>query len=110
MAGTTTRALALLDLLQRRRRWSGAELTERLGVTDRTLRRDVERLRELGYEVTSTRGAGGGYRLEAGSALPPLLLTDDEAVTVALGLRTVAVQGLVDGEHTTLTALAKLEQ
>lgn len=110
MSGTTRRALALLDLLQTRRRWTGAELTERLAVTERTLRRDVERLRSLGYEVTSARGTGGGYRLAAGAALPPLLLSDDEAVTVALGLRTVAVQGLVGGEHTTLTALAKLEQ
>lgn len=110
VTGTTSRALALLDLLQTRRRWTGAELTARLEVTERTLRRDVERLRALGYEVTSSRGTGGGYRLAAGVALPPLLLTDDEAVTVALGLRTVAVQGLVGGEHTTLTALAKLEQ
>lgn len=110
MAGTTSRALALLDLLQTRRRWTGAELEARLEVTGRTLRRDVERLRDLGYEVTSSRGTGGGYRLEAGASLPPLLLTDDEAVTMALGLRTVAVQALVDGEHTTLTALAKLEQ
>ena len=110
VAGTTRRALALLDLLQTRRTWSGPDLAGRLGVTVRTLRRDVERLRDLGYDVVSARGTFGGYRLAAGSTLPPLLLTDDEAVTVAVGLRTVATQALVDGEHTTLTALAKLEQ
>jgi predicted DNA-binding transcriptional regulator YafY len=79
-------------------------------VTARTLRRDVERLRDLGYRVESVPGAGGGYRLEAGAALPPLLLTDDEAVTMAIGLRVAATQGLADGATTTLTALAKLEQ
>jgi len=102
--------LALLNLLQTHRHWPGPELARRLAVTGRTLRRDVERLRELGYRVESVPGAGGGYRLEAGAALPPLLLTDDEAVTMAIGLRLAATQGLEDGEHTTLTALAKLEQ
>lgn len=110
MSGPTSRALALLDLLQTARQWPGRELADRLGTTERTLRRDVDRLRELGYRVSATRGAGGGYRLEAGAALPPLLLTDDEAVATALGLRAVATAGLVDGETTTLTALAKLEQ
>lgn len=110
MAGTTTRALALLDLLQTHRHWSGHELADRLGVTERTVRRDVERLRELGYRVESTPGVDGGYRLAAGTALPPLLLTDDEAVTIAIGLRLAATQRLVDGPHTTLSALAKLEQ
>jgi predicted DNA-binding transcriptional regulator YafY len=110
MAATASRTLALLDLLQTHRQWPGPELAERLGVTGRTLRRDVDRLRELGYRIAATRGAGGGYRLEAGASLPPLLLTDAEAVTMALGLRTVVALGLADGEHVTLTALAKLEQ
>lgn len=74
------------------------------------MRRDVRRLRELGYRIEATRGASGGYRLEAGAELPPLLLTDDEAVTMAIGLRLVASQGLADGEQTTLSALAKFEQ
>ncbi len=107
---TTSRVLSLLNLLQTHRHWAGPELAERLGVTGRTLRRDIERLRELGYRVDSVPGAGGGYRLEAGAALPPLLLTDDEAVTMAIGLRVAATQGLTDGQLTTLTALAKLEQ
>ncbi|MDO7882403.1 helix-turn-helix transcriptional regulator [Salinibacterium soli] len=112
MSETTTasRILSLLSLLQTHRHWAGAELAERLGVTDRTLRRDIERLRDLGYRIESVPGAGGGYRLEAGAAMPPLLLTDVEAVTMAVGLRVAATQGLVDGELTTLTALAKLEQ
>ena len=107
---TTSRVLALLNLLQTHRHWTGGELADRLRVTTRTLRRDVERLRELGYRVESLPGAAGGYRLEAGSALPPLLLTDDEAVTMAIGLRVAATQGLMHGADTTLTALAKLEQ
>ncbi|HEU4807480.1 MAG TPA: WYL domain-containing protein [Homoserinimonas sp.] len=107
---TTSRVLALLNLLQTHRHWSGTELAHRLGVTARTLRRDVDRLRELGYRVGSAPGSGGGYQLEAGAALPPLLLTDDEAVTMAIGLRVAATQGLTDGRLTTLTALAKLEQ
>jgi predicted DNA-binding transcriptional regulator YafY len=110
MADTTNRVLALLNLLQSHRQWSGHELAERLGVTGRTMRRDVERLRELGYRIEATRGAAGGYRLEAGAQLPPLLLTDGEAVTMAIGLRLVASQGLADGEQTTLSALAKFEQ
>ncbi|NYE19194.1 helix-turn-helix transcriptional regulator [Microbacterium immunditiarum] len=110
MSDTTSRALSLLNLLQTHRHWPGAELAERLGVTERTVRRDVERLRELGYRIESTPGASGGYRLEAGSAVPPLLLTDEEAVAMAIGLRVAASQRLVDGPDTTLTALAKLEQ
>jgi predicted DNA-binding transcriptional regulator YafY len=107
---TASRLLALLGLLQTHRHWPGNELAGRLGVTPRTLRRDIERLRELGYRVESVPGVAGGYRLEAGSALPPLHLTDDEAVTMAIGLRIAAAQGLEDGTNTTLTALAKLEQ
>lgn len=110
MAQTTSRVLALLNLLQTHRQWSGPELAERLGVTERTMRRDIERLRELGYEVAATRGSAGGYRLEAGSSLPPLLLTNDEAVTMAIGLRLAASEGIDDGEQTTLSALIKLEQ
>jgi predicted DNA-binding transcriptional regulator YafY len=110
MAETTTRILSLLGLLQAHRQWSGPELAERLGVTERTLRRDVERVRELGYRVDAVRGPLGGYRLEAGGQLPPLLLTESEAVTVAIGLRIAAQQGLADGELTTQSALAKFEQ
>ena len=110
MTDTTSRALMLLNLLQTHRHWPGSELALRLGVTERTVRRDVDRLRELGYRVESTPGAAGGYRLEAGSAVPPLLLTDDEAVTMAIGLRAAATQQLVGGPEVTLTALAKLEQ
>lgn len=110
MSDTTSRALALLNLLQTHRHWPGSELAMRLGVTERTVRRDVERLRDLGYRVESTPGAAGGYRLEAGTALPPLLLTDDEAVAMAIGLRAAATQHLLGGAEVTLTALAKLEQ
>lgn len=110
MSDTTSRALSLLNLLQTHRHWPGSELAGRLGVTERTVRRDVERLRELGYRIESTPGAAGGYRLDAGSAVPPLLLTDDEAVAMAIGLRVAASQRLVSGPETTITALAKLEQ
>lgn len=110
MSDTTSRALALLNLLQTHRHWPGAELAARLGVTERTVRRDVDRLRELGYRVESTPGVAGGYRLEAGSAVPPLLLNDDEAVMMAIGLRVAATQQFVGGAEVTLTALAKLEQ
>ncbi|HEY3410520.1 MAG TPA: HTH domain-containing protein, partial [Propionicimonas sp.] len=82
MSDTTSRALSMLNLLQTHRHWPGSELADRLGVTERTVRRDIERLRGLGYRIESTPGAAGGYRLEAGSAVPPLLLTDDEAVAM----------------------------
>ncbi len=110
MSDTTARALALLDLLQTHRHWPGPELAERLGVTERTVRRDIERLRDLGYRIESAPGAAGGYRLEAGAALPPLLLGDDEAVAIAVGLRVAATHRLAGGPDTTLTALAKLQQ
>ncbi|KAA9148455.1 YafY family transcriptional regulator [Microbacterium lushaniae] len=110
MSDTTSRALSLLNLLQTHRHWPGPELAARLGVTERTVRRDVDRLRELGYRIESTPGAAGGYRLEAGSAVPPLLLTDEEAVAMAIGLRVAASQRLVGGAETALTALAKLDQ
>jgi predicted DNA-binding transcriptional regulator YafY len=108
--GTSARLLRLLSLLQTPRDWTGTELAERLEVSARTIRNDVERLRSLGYPVHATRGSVGGYRLEAGASLPPLLLEDDEAVAVAIGLRT-ATSGAVTGiEETSLRALAKLEQ
>lgn len=110
MADTTARALRLLNLLQTHRHWPGSELARRLGVTERTVRRDVDRLRDLGYRIESASGVTGGYRLEAGGAVPPLLLTDEEAVAMAIGLRVAASQRLVAGPETTLTALAKLEQ
>ena len=106
----TARVLQLLSLLQTYKFWSGVELAERLGVSARTLRRDVERLRELGYPVDATPGAAGGYRLTSGAHMPPLLLDDDEAVAIAVGLR-AAAGASVDGiEDTALRALAKLEQ
>lgn len=110
MTDPTARSLRLLSLLQTHRFWPGRELAERLGVSERTLRRDVDRLRDLGYRVSSGPGIAGGYQLEAGSALPPLLLDDDEAVAIAVGLRIAALHGLDDGERTSLSALAKLEQ
>ncbi|MFH8990412.1 helix-turn-helix transcriptional regulator [Streptomyces sp. NPDC017940] len=105
----TARVLRLLSLLQDRREWAGEELADRLHVTTRTLRRDIDRLRDMGYPVHSTRGHGGGYRLASGTALPPLVLGDDEAVVVAVALRTAA-GGLTGMEDSALQALAKLEQ
>src|SRR3954447_16950377 len=110
MSDTTSRALSLLNLLQTHRHWPGSELADRLGVTERTVRRDVERLRDLGYRIESTPGSAGGYRLEAGSAVPPLLLTDEEALAMAIGLRVAASPRLLGGPATTLTARAQLEQ
>jgi predicted DNA-binding transcriptional regulator YafY len=92
MANTSSRTLRLLSLLQNHRYWPGAELAERLGVSPRTLRRDVDRLRELGYPVEAHRGVDGGYQLAAGAALPPLVVDDDEAVALAVGLH-LAAQG-----------------
>ena len=106
----TERALLLLSLLQTHRFWPGPELTTRLGVSARTLRRDVDRLRALGYPVDATPGASGGYRLAAGAHLPPLLLDDDEAVAIAVGLRAAAGVSIDGMEDTALGALVKLEQ
>ena len=107
MADTAARMLALLGLLQARSDWSGAELAHRLRVTDRTVRNDIDRLRGLGYPVDAVRGPGGRYRLGIGTKLPPLLLEEDEAVAVAVGLRAgTAVRGI---EETSARALAKLE-
>jgi predicted DNA-binding transcriptional regulator YafY len=110
MLETSARLLRLLSLLQARRDWPGAELADRLGVDVRTIRRDVDRLRTLGYPVNGTTGPAGGYRLGAGAALPPLLLDDDEAVAVAIGLRTAAGGTVAGIEETSVRALAKLEQ
>ncbi|MFC4535358.1 helix-turn-helix transcriptional regulator [Sphaerisporangium dianthi] len=110
MLETSARLLRMLSLLQSRRDWPGADLAERLRVSERTVRRDVDRLRELGYPVNATRGTDGGYRLGAGSAMPPLLLDDEEAVAVAVGLRTAARGAVAGIEETSVRALAKLEQ
>jgi predicted DNA-binding transcriptional regulator YafY len=107
---TSARLLRLLSLLQAKRDWSGAALAERLEVSERTVRRDVDRLRDLGYPVHASRGTDGGYRLGAGAAMPPLLLDDDEAVAVAVGLRTAAGGTVAGIEETSVRALAKLEQ
>ena len=110
MSQTSARLLELLSLLQTPREWPGPELADRLGVTQRTVRNDVDRLRQLGYPVLASRGSVGGYRLSAGTAMPPLLLDDDEAVAVAVALST-ASGGSVDGmEETALQALTKLLQ
>jgi predicted DNA-binding transcriptional regulator YafY len=110
MAETTERVLRLLGLLQQRPVWTGPELAERLGVTTRSIRRDVERLRALGYPVNAAQGVGGGYQLGRGRGLPPLLLDDSEAVAVAVSLR-MAAGGTVSGaSEAALRTLAKLDQ
>lgn len=107
---TSTRMLQLLSLLQTHRYWPGHELADRLLVSPRTLRRDVDRLRELGYPVDADRGIGGGYQLAAGAALPPLVVDDDEAVAIAVGLQ-AAAQGTIAGiEESAVQALAKVVQ
>ncbi|MFD5398711.1 helix-turn-helix transcriptional regulator [Streptomyces sp. NPDC127097] len=110
MSETSARLLNLLSLLQTPREWPGSELAGRLGVTTRTIRRDIDRLRELGYPVHATMGAEGGYRLAAGAAMPPLLLDDDEAVAIAVGLRSAAGHTIEGIEEASVRALAKLEQ
>jgi predicted DNA-binding transcriptional regulator YafY len=110
MTETSGRLLQLLSLLQARRDWSGMELADRLGVSGRTIRRDVERLRGLGYPVDSLTGPAGGYRLRAGTEVPPLLLNDDEAIAIAVGLRTAARSSVTGIEETAVQALVKLEQ
>ncbi|MFD9697824.1 helix-turn-helix transcriptional regulator [Lentzea sp. NPDC059081] len=107
MLETSARLLRLLALLQSRRDWQGSELADELQISPRTVRRDVDRLRELGYPVNATTGSFGGYRLGAGAELPPLLLDDNEAVAVTVALRTAPVTGL---EEVSLRALLKLEQ
>jgi predicted DNA-binding transcriptional regulator YafY len=110
MLSASARLIRLLSLFQAQRSWTGAELAARLEITERTLRRDVDRLRSLGYTVDSTSGVAGGYRLGAGTSLPPLLLEDEEAIAVALGLGGTAGGALSDIETASMRALAKLEQ
>jgi predicted DNA-binding transcriptional regulator YafY len=110
MSQTSSRLLELLSLLQGRRDWPGSELADRLEVSERTIRRDIERLRQLGYPVESLTGPAGGYRLRAGSAMPPLLLDDEEAIAIAVGLRTAARASVTGIEETAVRALVKLEQ
>lgn len=110
MANTSARMLRLLSLLQTHRYWAGDELAERLDVSLRTLRRDIDRLRDLGYMVDASRGVAGGYQLRAGSALPPLLLEDEEAVAIAMGLRTAAAASVAGVEDTSVRALSKVIQ
>ncbi|WP_300007447.1 WYL domain-containing protein [Pseudonocardia sp.] len=107
MHQTTSRVLALLALLQVRPHWTGPELAGRLGVSDRTIRKDIDRLRELGYPVDGVRGTAGHYKLGAGGKLPPLLLDDDEAVAIAVGLR--GATGIAGIEESSARALEKLD-
>ncbi|MEV6373798.1 helix-turn-helix transcriptional regulator [Micromonospora musae] len=110
MANTSTRTLRLLSLLQSHRYWPGEQLAERLGISVRTLRRDIDRLRELGYPVESQRGVDGGYQLTAGAALPPLVVDDEEAVALAVGLQ-AAAQSAVEGlAESSVRVLAKVVQ
>ncbi|MGO1973818.1 MAG: helix-turn-helix transcriptional regulator [Propionibacteriaceae bacterium] len=110
MANTSARTLRLLSLLQTHRYWPGQELAGRLDVSVRTLRRDIDRLRELGYPVNANRGLEGGYQLAAGAALPPLVVDDDEAVALAVGMQS-AIGGAVPGmEETAVRALTKVVQ
>ena len=110
MSETSSRLLELLSLLQARRDWPGAELAQRLEVSARTIRRDMDRLRALGYPVESLTGPAGGYRLQAGTAMPPLLLDSDEAIAIAVGLRTAARASVAGIEEASIRALVKLEQ
>ncbi|MGX5189162.1 helix-turn-helix transcriptional regulator [Streptomyces avermitilis] len=107
---TPARLLQLLSLLQTPREWPGGELSDRLGVSRRTVRRDIDRLRELGYPVQATKGSDGGYRLVAGKAMPPLVLDDEEAVAIAVGLRAGAGHAVEGVDEASVRALAKLEQ
>ncbi|MFF8592564.1 helix-turn-helix transcriptional regulator [Streptomyces sp. NPDC015220] len=107
---TPARLLQLLSLLQTPREWPGGELAERLGVSRRTVRRDIDRLRELGYPVQATMGSDGGYRLVAGKAMPPLVLDDEEAVAIAVGLRAGAGHAIEGMDEASVRALTKLEQ
>ncbi|WP_350350500.1 YafY family protein [Microbacterium sp. A8/3-1] len=109
MSGSSSRMLALLSLLQTPRDWPGHVLAERLEVSPRTVRRDVDRLRELGYRIGAIKGPDGGYRLAAGSELPPLLFDDDQAVAIAVALQSVASSG-IDIEEAASRALATVRQ
>ena len=105
---TSSRMLRLLSLLQSHRFWGGPELAGRLEVSERTLRRDIERLRDLGYPVDATRGVAGGYQLAGGAELPPLLLEDDEAIAIAVGLRAAAGGAVAGIEDSSVRALTKV--
>ncbi|WP_430332587.1 helix-turn-helix transcriptional regulator [Rhodococcus sp. ACT016] len=109
MAGSPSRMLKLLSLLQAGRDWPGRVLAERLGISDRTLRRDVDHLRELGYRISAIKGPDGGYRLDPGSELPPLLFDDDQAVALTVALQVAAASGVTDGEAA-LQALMRIRQ
>ncbi len=106
---TTSRLLRLLSLLQSRRDWPGALLADRLGISHRTVRRDIERLREMGYRISATMGPDGGYRLDAGNELPPLLLDDEQAIALAVGLRAAVVAG-AGVEEAAVRALTTVRQ
>ncbi|ERI39314.1 transcriptional regulator [Arthrobacter sp. TES] len=110
MIQTSARLLQLLSLLQVRREWTGPALAERMGVTERTVRRDIEKLRNLGYPIHASPGIAGGYQLGAGAQLPPLLLDDNEALAVALGLNSVAAGPVAGIGEASVRALTKLEQ
>jgi len=110
VSDTAARLLVLLSLLQTPRLWQGSELADRLGVSGRTVRRDIDRLREIGYPVEALAGGAGGYRLTAGTAMPPLLFDDEEAVAVAVGLGTVAGQAVIGVDEAAVRAAAKLGQ
>jgi predicted DNA-binding transcriptional regulator YafY len=109
MTGSSSRMLALLSLLQSQRAWPGHVLAERLDVSPRTVRRDVDRLRELGYRIGAVKGPDGGYRLAAGSELPPLLFDDEQAVAIAVALQSVPSTG-VDLDEAAARALATVRQ
>lgn len=108
MSSTGERMLELLALLQSRHRWHGHELTERLDISERTLRRDIDRLRALGYPVHADRGVDGGYQLGAGARLPPLLINSNEAVAIAVGLRHAASQPIAGISEAAMGALTKI--
>ncbi|WP_406149269.1 helix-turn-helix transcriptional regulator [Streptomyces sp. NBC_01012] len=110
MISTSARLLRLVGLLSARPSWTNAELAGKMEVHERTVRRDVARLRELGYAVESDAGPWGGYRLQAGTRIPPLILDDDEALAVTVGLREAALGGVLGGDHSALSALLKLRQ
>ncbi|MCP2329230.1 putative DNA-binding transcriptional regulator YafY [Hamadaea flava] len=110
MANTSSRTLRLLSLLQTHRHWAGVELADRLGISERTLRRDVDRLRDLGYPVQASRGTDGGYQLAPGAVLPPLLLDDEEAVALAVGMGDAAQSGIAGIEEAAVRALTKVVQ
>ncbi|WP_333753795.1 helix-turn-helix transcriptional regulator, partial [Streptomyces sp. IBSBF 2394] len=110
MLSTSARLLRLVSLLAVRPAWTCGELAERMEVTERTVRRDVARLRELGYTVDSDPGPWGGYRLRPGTRTPPLILDDEEALAVAVGLREAALSGALGGDQAALSALLKLRQ